>query len=107
MDTSDGHLTSIEYAAKEKVRIDRENCFTPVVFTGERLVVSAKNIREGGIGLARLIAENTPNCREQALALTNLEQAIMWANKAIAAEERRALLAPYEKTSVGTTDSHE
>jgi hypothetical protein len=31
--------------------------------------------------------EHTPESREQSLALTNLEQAVMWANAAIARRE--------------------
>lgn len=34
--------------------------------------------------LALLINESCPDCRETSLALTNLEQAIFWANAAIA-----------------------
>jgi hypothetical protein len=37
--------------------------------------------------LAYLIAESCPNSREKSLAITNLEQAIMWANAAIARNE--------------------
>lgn len=37
--------------------------------------------------LAMLIKELTPDSREQSLALTNLEQAVMWANAAIARNE--------------------
>ena len=36
---------------------------------------------------AQLIAETTPAGREQSLALTNLEQAVFWANAAIARNE--------------------
>ena len=35
--------------------------------------------------LHTLIVANSAPCREQALALTNLEQAAMWANKAVIA----------------------
>lgn len=38
--------------------------------------------------LAHLINETTPSSREQSLALTNLENAIMWANAAIARNEK-------------------
>lgn len=41
-------------------------------------------LREAGRQLAIKIVENTPISREQSLALTNLEQAIMFANAAIA-----------------------
>lgn len=44
-------------------------------------------IRETAKGLALLIAVSTPASREQSLALTNLEQAVMWANAAIARNE--------------------
>lgn len=44
-------------------------------------------LREAGHQLALLIASETPPSREQALALTNLEQAVMWANAAIARNE--------------------
>ena len=37
--------------------------------------------------LAEFIATMTPESREQSLALTNLEQAVMWANAAIARNE--------------------
>lgn len=38
--------------------------------------------------LAMLIAESTPESREQRLALTKLEEAVMWANAAIARNEQ-------------------
>lgn len=41
-------------------------------------------LRNAAKALALLIAESTPYCREQSLALTNLEQAVFWANAAIA-----------------------
>lgn len=44
-------------------------------------------IRSTAESLARTIVANTPPSREQSLALTNLEQAVMWANAAIARNE--------------------
>ena len=41
-------------------------------------------IRGDALSFSTLIVELTPAGREQALALTNLEQAVMWANAAIA-----------------------
>lgn len=41
-------------------------------------------LRDKGKELAELIVASTPESREQALALTNLEQACFWANAAIA-----------------------
>lgn len=44
-------------------------------------------IRNVGRSLAFTICDNCPPSRELSLALTNLEQAIMWANAAIARNE--------------------
>ena len=44
-------------------------------------------IREAAKQLALLIVKETPASREQSLALTNLEQAIMFANASIARNE--------------------
>ncbi len=44
-------------------------------------------IRAGGHELATLIDKMVPESREKSLAITNLEQAIMWANAAIARNE--------------------
>lgn len=45
------------------------------------------HLREMAKELAYTIVRNTPPSREQSLALTNLEQAIFWANAAIARNE--------------------
>lgn len=45
------------------------------------------DIRDHAHELALRIVEETPKSREQALALTNLEQAVFWANAAIARNE--------------------
>jgi hypothetical protein len=44
-------------------------------------------IREQAKALALLIHDLAPVSREQSLSLTNLEQAVMWANAAIARNE--------------------
>lgn len=44
-------------------------------------------IRLAAKQLALLMAESTPESREQSLALTNVEQAVFWANAAIARNE--------------------
>lgn len=44
-------------------------------------------MRERALGLAGLIVENTPASREQSLALMRLDEAVMWANAAIARRE--------------------
>lgn len=44
-------------------------------------------LRSAGLQLAHRINEATPPSREQSLALTHLDQAVMWANAAIARHE--------------------
>ena len=44
-------------------------------------------IRETAKELARVIDEKCPDSREKSLALTNLQQAVMWANASIAINE--------------------
>lgn len=47
-----------------------------------------RKIRAAGAVLATLMVEECPESRELSLAMTNLEQAIMWANAAIARNEK-------------------
>ena len=44
-------------------------------------------IREKAKELAYMIDELCPNSREKSLAITNLEQSVMWANASIAINE--------------------
>jgi hypothetical protein len=44
-------------------------------------------IRDKAKELAQLILDSTPESREQSVALTNVQQAVMWANAAIAINE--------------------
>ncbi|WP_419877727.1 DUF7681 family protein [Brevibacillus centrosporus] len=44
-------------------------------------------LREKAKELAYLIEEQCPNSREKSLAITNLEQSVMWANASIARNE--------------------
>jgi hypothetical protein len=46
-------------------------------------------LRDAGKSLALLIVEMVPTSREQSLALTSLEEAIMWANAGIARNEQQ------------------
>lgn len=46
-----------------------------------------EHLREAAKELARDIQGMCPESREKSLALTNLEQAVMWANAAIARNE--------------------
>lgn len=45
-------------------------------------------LREKALELAVLIQDTTPESREQSVALTNLQQTVMWANAAIAINEK-------------------
>ena len=45
------------------------------------------SIREAGKLLATLIVKSVPESREQSLAITKIEEAIMWANAGIARNE--------------------
>jgi hypothetical protein len=60
-----------------------ENDFTYHAPTDAQ-VLKYTQLREDGKALARLIVNLTPPSREQSLALTHLEEAIMQANAAIA-----------------------
>lgn len=44
-------------------------------------------IRAKALELAQLIEQSTPRSREQSLAITHTEEAVMWANAAIARNE--------------------
>lgn len=45
-------------------------------------------VREVGYTFGACIVDNTPASRAQSIALTKLEEAVMWAVKAIAIEEK-------------------
>lgn len=45
-------------------------------------------IRQHAHGLATLIDNHAPDSREKSLAITHLENAVMWANAAIARNEQ-------------------
>jgi hypothetical protein len=44
-------------------------------------------IRDQGKAFAHAVLEDCPNSRERSLALTKIEEAVMWANSAIARNE--------------------
>ncbi len=74
--------------------------YVPSIITEERLIESFKHhdlqheqidrcneIRRTAMSLAEYMHENCPPSRELSLATTKLEEAVMWANKAIACNE--------------------
>ena len=65
---------------------DLKNRFTFHPATGDQ-PERYQAIREAALQLALGISESTPVCREQSLAFTHLEQAVMWANASIARHE--------------------
>lgn len=75
-----------EYAVSEQDKAKIEKAFTyhaPKNDQPARYVELRANAKE----LAELMTAMCPPSRELSLALTNLEQAIMWANAAIARNE--------------------
>lgn len=76
----------MKYTPDERTRAQIENCFTyhpPKDDQAPRYII----IRDRGKQLAEQMVELCPPSRELSLALTNLEQAVMWANAAIARNE--------------------
>jgi hypothetical protein len=49
----------------------------------EKQIEDSQNVRELGVKLALLIDEVIPDSREKSLAITKLEESIMWVNKGI------------------------
>jgi hypothetical protein len=64
-----------------------ENDFVYHAPFGNQILRYAR-MRSRGKELAYDIVRNTPVSREQSLALTHLEEAIMWANAAVARNEK-------------------
>ena len=62
---------------------DLSNRFTYHKPTGNQPDIYVE-IRGRAYELARYIVENTPDSREQSLAITKLEEAVMWANAGVA-----------------------
>jgi len=46
-----------------------------------------QEIRSAGLDMAAQVVAATPECREQSLAITAIEEAVFWANAAIARRE--------------------
>lgn len=65
---------------------DLTNRFTHHPPKGDQ-AVRYSEIRRKALEFAQLINDMTPGSREQSLAITHLEDAVMWANAAIAKNE--------------------
>lgn len=66
--------------------VEIENSFTHHPPKGNQ-VQRYEDLRRMAKEFAHLINDACPDSREKALALTNLEQSVMWANKSIACNE--------------------
>ena len=75
-----------EYTISDEARRKIENAFTYHPLKGDQNR-RYEGLRNTAKGLAFLIEAYAPNSREKSLAFTKLEEAIMWANKAIANNE--------------------
>lgn len=59
--------------------------------------VRYENIRDKALKFAMFLVISTPESREQSLALTHLEETVMWANAAIARREKHYLTQSKER----------
>ncbi len=76
-----------KYPISEEQKDRLDNTFTYHAPFGDQSTRYAI-IRNGAWMLAENILASTPPSREQSLALTKLEEAVMWANAAIARNEK-------------------
>lgn len=81
---SDGPTT---YTPTEQQLAQNAKAFTYHPPKGDDQTMRYTAIRAAGASLADLLVHTCPPSRELSLALTNLEQAVMWANSAIARGE--------------------
>lgn len=75
-----------KYVPKEEKYDELVNLFTYHPVTGDQ-AERYEFLRSSARDLAKAILSLTPASREQSLAFTSLQQAIMWANAAIAINE--------------------
>lgn len=82
--TPDTYRPTYELTETDVNRIDTNFAFHPV--KGDQANRYAVN-REGASGLALLFCMNCPPSRERSVALAKIEEAMFWANAAIARNE--------------------
>ena len=63
---------------------DLKNRFTYHAPYGEVVRTVYGKIREHALNYAELIDESCPDCREKSLAITKLEEVVMWTNAGLA-----------------------
>lgn len=76
-----------KYSISEEVLAETVNRFTYHKPKDESQTKRYEEIRKEALSLAVFIKLNTPPSREQSLAITDLENAVFWANAAIARNE--------------------
>jgi hypothetical protein len=69
---------------KGKIMVDKTFAYHKPSAEG---MAKLKTVRQGFSDLKRLIEDNAFASRELSLAITNLEQAAMWANKAVVSND--------------------
>lgn len=55
---------------------------------GKAQVQKYTELRAGARGFAKLVNKHCPDGREKSLAITKIEEAVMWANASVAREEK-------------------
>lgn len=63
---------------------DLQNRFTYHAPPGPARVAAHVSIRESGLAMATYINDTVPDSREKSLAITRIEEAVFWANAALA-----------------------
>lgn len=64
--------------------IDLDNLFTYHPPTGPEQIATFQKIRDTGKVLAVVVVDKCPPSRERSLAITKIQEAVMWANASIA-----------------------
>lgn len=76
-----------QYPIEDKIAVRIESIFKAHQLSGEQKL-RADVLRDHGKALSFLILHTTPPSREQSLALTHIEEAIFFANAAIARHDK-------------------
>lgn len=80
-------IESVTYQPSPQLLADVDNRFTFHAVQGDQ-AARYQEIRDQARDLAKTILALTPPSREQSLALTKLQEVSMWANAAIACNEK-------------------
>jgi hypothetical protein len=95
MRTTQTSATPPKYTPSQRVQVQLDRSFLYHAPQADQ-VPRYNRIRSAARGFAALLAESCPESRELSLALTHLEEAVMFANAAIARNE--AMLTCVEPT---------